>query len=395
MHIVVLTKPVPDPAAGAERLGPGPAARPRRLAHRRQRQRRVRARGGAPAGRGARRRGRRADDGPRRTRTETMRKALAMGAARGIHVTDPALEGADLPTTIRVLAAAAKAEPLDLLLAGIDTSDGMAGAVAAGVAARLGLPLLSAAAAIEPDPAAGTRPRPPAVRQGLRPDRGPDARGRRVHPGPGRAALPVAQGDHGRPLAARSRAARWATSARTSPADGRLGHAGRGGGPAAGAGRRTGRPVARRRRRARDRRLPRRPEDHLMPATILAVAEVADGALTKLSTEVATLARTPRGGGGRDGRRAGRRRATRRGCPGARDVPPAGGRGGRPGRRGRGRRAPRRRRGGPAARRGRHARRARRDRPTAATWPGRSSGSRASGCLANADDASRGRTAGR
>ena len=29
-----------------------------------------------------------------------------------------------------------------------------------------------------------------------------------------------------------------------------------------------------------------------MPATILAVAEVADGALTKLSTEVATLART-------------------------------------------------------------------------------------------------------
>ena len=58
-------------------------------------------------------------------------------------------------TTRRVLAEAAKGEPLDLLLAGIDTSDGMSGAVAAGVAARLGLPLLSAAASIEPDAGAG------------------------------------------------------------------------------------------------------------------------------------------------------------------------------------------------------------------------------------------------
>ena len=46
-------------------------------------------------------------------------------------------------------------EPFDLLLGGLDTSDGTGGAVAAGVAARLGLPLLSAAGAIEPDPAAG------------------------------------------------------------------------------------------------------------------------------------------------------------------------------------------------------------------------------------------------
>ena len=86
---------------------------------------------------------------------ETMRKALAMGAVRGVLVTDEALAGADLPTTIRVLAAAAGQEPFDLLLAGLDTSDGAGGAVAAGVAARLGLPLLSAAGAIEPDPAAG------------------------------------------------------------------------------------------------------------------------------------------------------------------------------------------------------------------------------------------------
>ena len=155
MQILVLTKPVPDPAAGAERLGPDlrldRAASPTVVNGNDEYAleaalQLVEAHGGevvvlsmAPT-----------------NATETMRKALAMGAARGIHVTDPALEGADLPTTIRVLAEAAKAEPFDLLLAGIDTSDGMAGAVAAGVAARLGLPLLSSAASIEPDAGAGT-----------------------------------------------------------------------------------------------------------------------------------------------------------------------------------------------------------------------------------------------
>jgi electron transfer flavoprotein beta subunit len=149
VQILVLTKPVPDPAAGAERLGPDlrldRAASPTVVNGNDEYAleaalQLVEANGGevivlsmAPA-----------------TATETMRKALAMGAARGIHVTDPALEGADMPTTIRVLAAAAKQEPFDLLLTGIDTSDGTGGAVAAGVAARLGLPLLSAAASIEP-----------------------------------------------------------------------------------------------------------------------------------------------------------------------------------------------------------------------------------------------------
>src|SRR3954452_3422263 len=155
VRILVLTKPVPDPAAGAERLGPEmrlyPAAAPGVVNGNDEYAleaalQLVEAHGGevvvlsmAPA-----------------NATDTMRKALAMGAQRGILVTDVALEGADMPTTIRVLAAAAGAEPFDLLLAGLDTSDGQGGVVAAGVAARLGLPLLSAAAAIEPDPSAGT-----------------------------------------------------------------------------------------------------------------------------------------------------------------------------------------------------------------------------------------------
>ena len=142
--------------------------------------------------------------------TDTMRKALAMGAQRGVLVTDPALEGADMPATIRVLAAAAAAEEFDLLLAGLDTSDGQGGAVAAGVAARLGLPLLSTAAADRARSGRRPRPRASAVRQGLRRHRGADAGGHLVHPGARRAALPVPQGDHGRPLARDRAAARVA-----------------------------------------------------------------------------------------------------------------------------------------------------------------------------------------
>ena len=87
---------------------------------------------------------------------ETMRKALAMGAASGILVTDPALGGSDAVTTTRVLAAALKTMDYDLVFAGADTSDGGAGVVPAGVATILGLPYLSYATKIEPDMAART-----------------------------------------------------------------------------------------------------------------------------------------------------------------------------------------------------------------------------------------------
>ncbi len=153
MRILVMTKPVPDPAANAERLGPDlrldRAASPTVVNGNDEygleaALQLVEAHGGevailtmAPA-----------------SGVETMRKALAMGALRGVLVSDDALAGADIPTTIRVLAAAASTQEWDLLLGGLDTSDGAGGAVTAGVAARLGLPLLSAAAHIEPDEAA-------------------------------------------------------------------------------------------------------------------------------------------------------------------------------------------------------------------------------------------------
>lgn len=155
MHIVVLVKPVPDPAAAAERLGPDcrldRSASPTVVNANDEYAleaalKLVEAHGGevtllTMAGQGA---------------AETLRKALAMGATRGVLVTDPALEGSDIAATARVLATALRDLSADLVLAGADTSDGGGGVVPAGVAARTGLPYLSAAARIEPDPTAGT-----------------------------------------------------------------------------------------------------------------------------------------------------------------------------------------------------------------------------------------------
>jgi electron transfer flavoprotein beta subunit len=156
VRIVVLVKPVPDTASGGERLRPDDwrldraattavvnandeyaleAALKLTEAH-----------GGevvvlSMAGVGA---------------PDTMRKALAMGAASGVLVTDDALGGSDMVSTTRVLAGALAGLEYDLVFAGADTSDSGGGVVPAGVATLLGLPYLSYAAKIEPDPAART-----------------------------------------------------------------------------------------------------------------------------------------------------------------------------------------------------------------------------------------------
>jgi electron transfer flavoprotein beta subunit len=155
VRIAVLVKPVPDTASGGERLGPDGrldrAAVPAVVNANDEYAleaalKLVEAHGGevtlvsmAPP-----------------SAPETLRKALAMGAHGAVLVTDPSLEGSDTLSTVRVLAAALKDVQYDLLLAGADTSDGGAGVVPAGIAALLGLPYLSYAAKIEPDPAAGS-----------------------------------------------------------------------------------------------------------------------------------------------------------------------------------------------------------------------------------------------
>ncbi len=155
LRIVVLTKPVPDPAAAAERLGPDGrldrSASPSVIngndedvleaalklveAHEGE----VTLVSMAPP-----------------NGVETMRKGLAMGAHKGVLVTDPSLAGSDYGSTIAALVAALGQLEYDLVLAGFDTSDGVGGVIGAAVATRLGLPYLSSAAKIEPDPAAGT-----------------------------------------------------------------------------------------------------------------------------------------------------------------------------------------------------------------------------------------------
>ncbi|MBI2763465.1 MAG: electron transfer flavoprotein subunit beta/FixA family protein [Chloroflexi bacterium] len=154
MHIVVMTKPVPDPAAAAERLDADQrldrAASPAVVNGNDEYAleaalKLIEAFGGeitlltmAPAA-GA----------------ETMRKALAMGATRGLLISEPALAGSDVPTTAIVLATALGGLTYDLVLAGVDTSDGGGGVVPAAIAARLRLPYLGNAAKIEPDPPNG------------------------------------------------------------------------------------------------------------------------------------------------------------------------------------------------------------------------------------------------
>jgi electron transfer flavoprotein beta subunit len=82
--------------------------------------------------------------------TEALRKALAMGAARAIHVADDSIKGSDTPATVEILTAALRKVSFDLAFVGADTSDGQGGVVGAAVAVKLGLPYLSYASEIEP-----------------------------------------------------------------------------------------------------------------------------------------------------------------------------------------------------------------------------------------------------
>jgi len=78
-----------------------------------------------------------------------MRTALAMGAAKGVLVSDPELAGSDALTTAKVLAAAAqKAGEADLIIAGTESSDGYTGTVPEQMAEVLGLPSITFAKSV-------------------------------------------------------------------------------------------------------------------------------------------------------------------------------------------------------------------------------------------------------
>jgi electron transfer flavoprotein beta subunit len=86
--------------------------------------------------------------GPKRV-TESIRTALAMGADKGILISDPALEGSDALAVAKALAAAVKGLGFDLIFTGqrgIDEDQGLVGAALADI---LGIPQVSLAVKVE------------------------------------------------------------------------------------------------------------------------------------------------------------------------------------------------------------------------------------------------------
>ena len=77
--------------------------------------------------------------GPARA-METIRTALAMGADKGIHISDPTLDGADGYTTAAALAAAIKGIPHDIIFCGQRAIDDDSAQVGAILAELLGIP---------------------------------------------------------------------------------------------------------------------------------------------------------------------------------------------------------------------------------------------------------------
>jgi electron transfer flavoprotein beta subunit len=69
-----------------------------------------------------------------------VRKALSMGAHRAVVVTDDALRGADALATARVLAKAIEKTGFDLVIAGVESTDGYTGTMPMALAELLGVP---------------------------------------------------------------------------------------------------------------------------------------------------------------------------------------------------------------------------------------------------------------
>jgi electron transfer flavoprotein beta subunit len=80
---------------------------------------------------------------------EAVKRGLSMGADKGVIVSDDALQGADALVTARVLAAAIKRNPFDLVIAGVESTDGYTGTLAATLAELLDVPQVTFAKAIE------------------------------------------------------------------------------------------------------------------------------------------------------------------------------------------------------------------------------------------------------
>ena len=81
--------------------------------------------------------------------TDTIRKALAMGADKAVHLCDDALHGSDALSTSYALAQVLKKIGFDLVILGSESTDARTGVLAAMLAERLGVPQLTLANKVE------------------------------------------------------------------------------------------------------------------------------------------------------------------------------------------------------------------------------------------------------
>jgi electron transfer flavoprotein beta subunit len=78
-----------------------------------------------------------------------LRRALSMGAHKAVHVIDDSLKGADALVTARALTAAIRRQPFDLVIAGVESTDGYTGTLPMTVAELLEIPNATFARKIE------------------------------------------------------------------------------------------------------------------------------------------------------------------------------------------------------------------------------------------------------
>ena len=80
-----------------------------------------------------------------------IRQALAMGADKAVIIDDRALEGSDALTTAKVLASAARREGFDVVVSGVESTDGYSGVVPQMMAELLEVPALTFARKVDLD----------------------------------------------------------------------------------------------------------------------------------------------------------------------------------------------------------------------------------------------------
>jgi electron transfer flavoprotein beta subunit len=80
---------------------------------------------------------------------DAVRKALSVGAHKGVLVTDDALRGSDTLATATVLSAAIQLQEFDLVIAAVESTDGYTGTLPQTLAEFLGVPALTFARKFE------------------------------------------------------------------------------------------------------------------------------------------------------------------------------------------------------------------------------------------------------